>query len=674
MEKLLKVVVFCGGRGAANIIRAFHDYSRVELTVLVNAFDDGLSTGRLRRFIPGMLGPSDVRKNIISLIQDFDASSTALKAILEYRFPDPTPREAALTCLTAMVERVRELPCPDLAHLYQALKIRQINWIADYLGAFLRYEQEQFDHGIVFEYGDTSVGNLLFSGCHLACNRDFNQASQVFQEKCQIFGRVLNITDGSHQVLTGLRETGQFLPDEATIVAAHSDNAKIADLFLLPDYLTPAERQQLDALTLSERHAWLGRRHVVPNLNPHARQALEEADLIIYGPGTQHSSLYPSYMVAGVRRTIEQNDKAEKVFIGNIRPDHDIPSATVQELIERFFYFMSDKQARQPQTTKLITRLFVQESDSDRIELHASRTAYLPLNINDIHIDSRYITIRDWEESAGRHSGDQIISELLTLFKQLHAFKLQPHRFLVSIVVPALNEQRTVRRVLQELIHLDFTPLGIGKEILFIDGGSEDGTLKEALKERFVRCFQLKDDARGRGAAIRLGIAKAKGNIIVLFPADGEYVAQDIFKVVTPIVANQFQVVFGSRAIKCLDIDPVIKKIYGKKSTMYFVSKYGGLILSFLSLLFFNRYLSDPLSSLKAFDAKLLRSFPLVSQGMDLDLEIIARVHQSRTYILEVPVEYSPRTLIEGKKTTLAGGPKTLYRFIVCKLSPPPHP
>ena len=51
-----QIVIFAGGRGSSNIISALKEHERVRLTVLVNAYDDGLSTGRLRQFIPGMLG------------------------------------------------------------------------------------------------------------------------------------------------------------------------------------------------------------------------------------------------------------------------------------------------------------------------------------------------------------------------------------------------------------------------------------------------------------------------------------------------------------------------------------------------------------------------------------------------------------------------------------------
>jgi 2-phospho-L-lactate transferase/gluconeogenesis factor (CofD/UPF0052 family) len=63
MIQKLSIVLFSGGRGTANIAAALLKHSQISLTILVNAYDDGLSTGMLRRLIPGMLGPSDVRKD-----------------------------------------------------------------------------------------------------------------------------------------------------------------------------------------------------------------------------------------------------------------------------------------------------------------------------------------------------------------------------------------------------------------------------------------------------------------------------------------------------------------------------------------------------------------------------------------------------------------------------------
>src|ERR1700761_9229320 len=85
---MTRIVLFCGGRGSATIIRALLRQTDVELTLLDNAYDDGLSTGALRDFIPGMLGPSDFRKNLSYLFGNYSQAQYALKSLMEYRRAD----------------------------------------------------------------------------------------------------------------------------------------------------------------------------------------------------------------------------------------------------------------------------------------------------------------------------------------------------------------------------------------------------------------------------------------------------------------------------------------------------------------------------------------------------------------------------------------------------------
>jgi hypothetical protein len=114
--------------------------------------------------------------------------------------------------------------------------------------------------------------------------------------------------------------------------------------------------------------------------------------------------------------------------------------------------------------------------------------------------------------------------------------------------------------------------------------------------------------------------------------------------------------VLGTRAIKTRDLSAQLKSIYTDKRGLYLVSKYGGIVLSIATLLLYNRYITDVLTSLKTFDAHLLRSLRLKSDGRDLDTEILAKLGSLHEYILEVPVDYSPRTRAEGKKIRLVDG------------------
>ena len=86
-----------------------------------------------------------------------------------------------------------------------------------------------------------------------------------------------------------------------------------------------------------------------------------------------------------------------------------------------------------------------------------------------------------------------------------------------------------------------------------------------------------------------------------------------------------------------------------------------GMLLSTATLFLYNRYVTDTLTSIKGFDAKLLRSLHLKSDGMNLDTEIVAKLCRRGHYILEIPVEYKARTKMEGKKSKPMDGLRALF-------------
>ncbi|MBF0369286.1 MAG: YvcK family protein [Magnetococcales bacterium] len=661
-EKQIAVVLFSGGRGTASLSPALIRHSQIHLTVIVNAYDDGLSTGRLRGFIPGMLGPSDVRKNISTLMPVTESCHGALKRFLDFRFPDGTSREQALGSLVPVAKGMGFPSDPFLAEACRDLTMGQMAVMGDYCRAFLAYEEARLKEGISFDYGDCSVGNILFSGCYLAEGKNFNQAIDHFAQFSACRGRVLNITDGANRVLVALKADGRFLVDESAIVAPQ-DSVSIQEIFLLPDYLTPEELKQLGALPPEARRAFLATRESLPKADAGAIEAIADADLIIYGPGTQHSSLLPSYLTQGMTEAITGNETAEKVFVANILHDHDIPNLSVQGLLQAFHYYMSRKGAIDCQMASLTTRVLVQEPDQG--ELNRERSgSYVPFDIGRMGLDPEAVTAGDWEMGSGRHHGGQLVDQLLPLAQRLVEVKIHPYRHMVSIVVPALNEAATIGRVLEDLNRLDLSGYDVAKELIVVDGGSSDETLAIAREEKFVRVYVLEAGRQGRGEAIRMGLAKARGNVVVIFPSDGEYQAGDLALVVEPIIQNRYRVVFGSRAIKCVNLSQRIRHIYGNRRLAHFLSKYGGMSISILSLLLYNRYVSDPFSTLKGFDRALLRSMNLVSSGVDLEGEIIAKVSRLGEFVLEVPVQYHPRTKAEGKKTTVGDGFSTLFSLI----------
>jgi 2-phospho-L-lactate transferase/gluconeogenesis factor (CofD/UPF0052 family) len=649
-----KIAVFGGGRGIASILEALNRTNRVELTVLVNAYDDGLSTGRLRKFIKGMLGPSDVRKNITTLMSQEDRSQRALRRLLEFRFSEKACRDEAIIALQWLLTGHGTCNIGEIQSIYGDLRYSVLQSLQKYCETFLAYESHAFLQGDLFDYSDCSLGNIFFCGCFLQ-HRDFNQTTEHLAALCETRGRILNATDGANHVLVAIKANGQFLKDESAIVSVQAANP-IREVFLLPAYLTLADEEYLESLDLHARIHFLRERSIRPAINDDAAAALREADAIIYGPGTQNSSLLPSYLTVGVAEAIAVNTHAAKYLITNIHHDHDTYGLKANEFVDAFSFYMSRKGELESRLDAWVTHCLIQENDITDINRKLSSN-YVRIERERLGGILQLAHLNDWESEGGKHSGGQIADEIVASLPNPRAYGLLPVRHKISIVVPVLNESQSLGRVLDRLISLDFATFGMTKEVIVVDGGSTDTSIDVATKIDGVRVYRSQG---GRGAAMILGSEKARGDIVVFFPSDGEYEEDDILSVADPIVDNRFRVVFGSRAIKCLNVNDRLRHIYGRNRVGYLMSKYGGMLVSIACLLLHNRYITDPFTTLKAFDKKVLKSLRLRSPSCALEGEIIAKLAEAGEYILEVPVRYSPRTRSEGKKMNAWSGLQTL--------------
>src|SRR4051812_26687108 len=140
MSAPIRITLFCGGRGSATIIRALLRRSEVELTLLINAYDDGFSTGTLRNFIPGMLGPSDFRKNLSYLFGDY--SQAALKNLMEYRLSGERGEIEKLAGFAAGPA----LPDQPLKDWFAQLPHEMSNRLRRLLARFFAYAGARFDY------------------------------------------------------------------------------------------------------------------------------------------------------------------------------------------------------------------------------------------------------------------------------------------------------------------------------------------------------------------------------------------------------------------------------------------------------------------------------------------------------------------------------------------------
>lgn len=316
----MRIVLFCGGRGSATIIRALLRRSGVELTLLVNAYDDGLSTGVLRNFIPGMLGPSDFRKNLSYLFGN--RSQAALKSLMEYRLSGERGEVEKLARFAAG----SGLPDQPLQDWFGQLPGETSNQLRGLLARFFTHAA-----GAHFDYRDCALGNLVFAGAYLEQGEDFNAAAAAVAALAHSSARLFNVSEPQNRVLVGLKQDGTLLASEAAIVGPQSASP-ITDLYLLEQPLAPAALEELAALDTHGKQAWLKARDAVPKLSGAAADALAGADIVLYGPGTQHSSLFPSYRIA--RAALEKSPARVKALVINLESDNDIQNLSAGDIVD----------------------------------------------------------------------------------------------------------------------------------------------------------------------------------------------------------------------------------------------------------------------------------------------------------------------------------------------------
>jgi glycosyltransferase involved in cell wall biosynthesis len=212
-------------------------------------------------------------------------------------------------------------------------------------------------------------------------------------------------------------------------------------------------------------------------------------------------------------------------------------------------------------------------------------------------------------------------------------------RQLVSIVIPAYNEAPTIEHVLERLSALPWR-----LEIIVVDDGSTDDTA--ALVERSGSAKLLRHERnRGKGAAVRTGIAATTGDIVVIQDADLEYDPADLPKLLEPLLSGVADVVYGTRLRG------------GEPQRAHLFWHYlGNRFLSLLTNVLYNTTISDMEVGYKAFDGDLVRSIHLISDDFRFEPEITAKILRRGVRLYEVPISYYGRTYDEGKKITWRDG------------------
>lgn len=208
----------------------------------------------------------------------------------------------------------------------------------------------------------------------------------------------------------------------------------------------------------------------------------------------------------------------------------------------------------------------------------------------------------------------------------------------LSVLVPIYNEARTLGGVIAAMDAAD--TCGAAREFVFIDDASTDGSLQiltNTLRDRSDAVVLRHSTNRGKGAAIRTGLAAARGDLILIQDADQEYDPGDWPSVLGPLLRGEADVVFGSR-------------FRGSSQGWYVAHWCANRILSLHASVVYGRWITDVYTCYKAFRRRDLATAALREDGFGVDIELAARLSRARLRYREVPISYRGRTFSQGKK------------------------
>jgi glycosyltransferase involved in cell wall biosynthesis len=205
---------------------------------------------------------------------------------------------------------------------------------------------------------------------------------------------------------------------------------------------------------------------------------------------------------------------------------------------------------------------------------------------------------------------------------------------LLSVVMPAFNEQATIEEVITRVLAIPHRV-----QLIVVDDGSTDGTRDILARLQSAHGFTLvlQPANQGKGAALRRGFQEVAGQMVVIQDADLEYSPEELPGLVELIAAGRADVVYGSRFL-------------GRHRVFLFTHYLGNCALTWMTNILYNTMLTDMETCYKVMRTEVLRSMALQSNGFGIEPELTAKIFKRGYRVYEVPISYDGRGYDEGKK------------------------
>ncbi|MGQ0542224.1 MAG: 2-phospho-L-lactate transferase CofD family protein [Blastocatellia bacterium] len=646
-QTYVNVVLFSGGRGSRVLSQQLINHPQVKLTLAVNGYDDGASTGEVRRFLGDSLGPSDFRKNASRMARELKTCQPELIDLLDVRLPIDCSAEEGLATLQ-LLSGQSLMPTTgwqtELLEKFTQLDRDRQKILGDRL---IRFEKTLAEGTRTFSFSDCALGNIAFAGCFLEVKRSFNDA---IVDYCTLLGLpeglIENVTDGENACLVALNRENNLLATEAEIVSSNRRNY-IKDIYLFDRILTPEEEQRAATATNEEIRRLINERTRVPSVNPRLLERIAEADLIIYSPGTQHSSLFPSYLTPGLGEAIANNLTAVKLLITNLQEDAEIPDSSAVDIIERAVYYLKDRNTKPIPTPCLITHYLLNDHHQTSEE-----KPYVPLGRLESLEDPRLVSIGNYEEgTTGTHDAAKIVLPFITSI--LNRGESQN----IAVWLLESDSLNKITQTLLEAVRGGIRDLPFPITVFYSSGESLDTTFTDLLP---FAVHNVKTDGKSETKAFRQSIIDRNFDYVLLFDSCGMYKGEEIVNIASLLTNPRLDAVWGSRRLSVKDILESYKLRYRDKFLLGSASFVGSHLLSLAYLFRYGRYMSDTLSAVRAVRASYLLSEELEIDASNFNQKLLCSLLEDKAEVLETPVRFFPLSPNKVKRTTVFGGLRSL--------------
>jgi glycosyltransferase involved in cell wall biosynthesis len=199
----------------------------------------------------------------------------------------------------------------------------------------------------------------------------------------------------------------------------------------------------------------------------------------------------------------------------------------------------------------------------------------------------------------------------------------------LSVVIPVYNEEASVTELVERV-----KAVPVDKEIITVDDHSRDNTLAVLRRIPGIRVLSHPVN-RGKGAAVRTGLAHATGDVIVIQDADLEYCPDDYPAMLKPFSDRRIDAVYGSR-------------FRGSGNSFLLLSKLANYFLTFFTNALFGGRITDMETCYKLIRRPLFQSLDITADRFEIEPEITAKLLRRHCRIAEVPIQYNARRA--GKK------------------------